>query len=209
MNYIKLPVILFILVILSGCISSIKMNPEKFAELKSENKDLMVFKIDFNYSGNQVDLYPPSKCYIFFSNSNSKGLTRYVSESVKGGNYVFVTPKNPEEEIYLNAIQCMEYRVFYNKNRLKKVKQKISTIEMQNKINYGGDIEIYWTAETFKVSDLFNLGHMGMQDDGSFTMRVNDGYEDYLDFISNKYGAKKEESHNSTDKEILRKVLQR
>ena len=125
MKYIKLPIILFILTVLSGCVSSMKMNPDKFSKLKSEKSDLMVFKVDFNYGGNQVDLYPISKCHIFFSNSNAKGLTRHISERIEGGNYVFVTPKNPEEQIYLDAIQCMEYRVFYNKTRVKNVKQKI------------------------------------------------------------------------------------
>ncbi|MES2677871.1 MAG: hypothetical protein V4612_06155 [Pseudomonadota bacterium] len=99
--------------------------------------------------------------------------------------------------------ECLEYRVFYNKSRFKKVDAKIfSFAGDSNKINYGGDIEIDWVPEIFQVTDLFLLGHLGNGDGGSFSMRITEDYPGYVEFMKNTYGFGRDKLNNSFNKNI-------
>ena len=107
----------------------------------------------------------------------------------------------------MTGAECMEYRVFYNKVRFRKIGDKIFTSsDKSDKISYGGDIEIDWIPEIFQITDLLNLGHLGNPDNGSFSMRIAEDYPNYVDFMKSNYGFDKDKLVNSFNENINREI---
>lgn len=197
MKYFKLLSLILILSCLSNCMGKFRMTPEKFSNLTAQEKsNMVVFKVNLNYSGNNVDLYPRSKCYLSFKNSTTKNLDFKISKATGYGNYVFVNLENPNDHLYLNDVRCSEYKVFYNKKRLKHVNKYLTSAHRNNKIKYGGDIDIYWIPKGFNVSDLFNLGDLGIDDNGSFTLRNKNNYNAYLRFMRQTHNVTPSQTSN-------------
>ena len=197
----------FLLLLLSNCASSFNMKKENFTSLEKEKK-IAAFKMKITYEGKEMSPTPlkdwKSYCRLYFSkdgNFFSKEFYPYKTS----GEYVFVTTDN--SDLYLTGMECLDYRVFYNKIRYKKIGTKIFSFSDNDKINYGGDLEIEWTPEIFKATDLLLLGHLGVDDKGSFTMRLTENYDKYLQFMKNSYGFEEEKSVNATDKLLLKEPV--
>lgn len=192
---------------LTSCASSFQMKQENFSSLE-KGKKIAAFGVKLVYGGKKMNTDPvadfSSYCHLYFSKDG-----KFFSEAnypyKTSGNYVFVETEN--DELYLTAIDCAEYRVLYNKMRFKSIGNKIFSFTSGDKVNYGGDLEIEWNSEIFKVSDLFLLGHFFINDHGSFTMRLTENYDHYLNFMKSAYGFEKEKSVNSADKMLLREPV--
>ncbi len=198
MPKIKNLLIIFLLIVTTSC--SRTMNSEHFVKT-DQNQQIAVFKIKFTYDGSHKNI-DSSSCHITFSDE-SDNLLKYRIKN----DYVFLSLK-PEDKIKLAHMECMSYRVFYNKIRFRKVNQKIFSAIKSDKIIYGGDVEINWVPEVFKVFDLFNFGHMGINDEGTFTMRLEDNYSDYENFMKLTYEKDSSQSINGVDKDLMGKVFE-
>jgi hypothetical protein len=91
--------------------------------------------------------------------------------------------------------------------RFKRIGNKIFSFASGDKINYGGDLEIEWNSEIFKATDLFLLGHLGINDNGSLTMRVTEDYDRYLSFMKSVYGFEKEKSVKAVEKALAKEPV--
>jgi len=192
---------------LSNCASNFQMKNDDFSSLQ-KGKKIAAFGVKLIYGGKKMSINPisdwTSYCRLYFSkDGNFFSAANYPYKI--SGDYVFIDTDN--EELYLTGVDCSEYRVFYNKMRFKKIGNKIFSFANGNKINYGGNLEIEWNSEIFKVTDLFLLGHLGVNDNGSFTIRLTDDYDSYLNFIKNSYGFEKEKSVNAVDKFLIKEPV--
>ena len=178
-NHIKNIVLILAVICISSC--SRTMKKEHFAI--DNSKKIVSFKAKLNYDGSEKD-FSSRTCQVWLSNKDDK-ILRFRTK----GDYVFVE-LDPQEEVRIGFINCMSYRVFYNKYRLKKVNKSISTpqndIEL-SKVIYVGDLEINWSPEVFRFYDLFILGHFNLQDRGPFSMKLQDNYQDFRKFMKENY----------------------
>ena len=203
---IKLFLAIISILFLSNCASILQMKPKNFSSLK-DGERIVAFKLKFTYS-NEIKNNNPladhgSFCRLYFSKDGEFFSKFYPYKSYL--DYIFVTTNN--EELYLTGAECMEYRVFYNKARFRKIGDKIFTSsDKSDKISYGGDIEIDWIPEIFQITDLLNLGHLGNPDNGSFSMRIAEDYPNYVDFMKSNYGFDKDKLVNSFDEDISREI---
>lgn len=189
---------------LSSCVSL------KMKETDLNNKDITVFNIKLNYNGKMKSLYPGDEgldsCFVYFSGSKSRGLRYKIAKAGYKDNYFFV--QNPYyEDIYLHSIRCSNFRGLYNKARLRRVHQKITSRPRRRGISYGGDIEIDWNSEIFKGSDLFNLSDMGIEDGGTFTMKIDDNYRDYINFMRSSYNYNPHKINYNVDKKLINRTF--
>jgi hypothetical protein len=204
--------IITILFMIPSCVQSLKMKPEDFSSME---KGISALNVKLNYNNKNISLYPGDEglnsCFIYFKDSESNHLKHKITKNYNRskGNYIFI-PNSNSSDIYLDSIHCLEYKVFYNKARVSTVKQRISSTSsnIKNKISYIGDVDINWISETFQTGDLLNLGAIG-RDGGSFTMRIRDNYNNYLNFMESDYSINKGKSLNSVDKKLVGKALSR
>lgn len=103
----------------------------------------------------------------------------------------------------------MTYRVFYHKTRIFKIRENLLNNVAKGRINYGGDIDINWNSEIFKISDLFYLGHLNIGDDGSFAMRVENNFYNYVNFLNYEYGINPHNVVNAFDNRNLGRIFKK
>lgn len=177
-----------------SCAGRFEMKKGHFVSEDGQQKYPTAFRIKFNYEEKNTSANPISGCRFYFSGDGLynipvigfKTSERSYEYKVKQ-DYVFV--EGDSGDIYLSAIECLNYRVLYNKIRLKRVGKKIflNHPKYNNKIAYGGDVEINWDAKEFNFTDLFIFGHMGYDDDGSFSINMKEDYVSYLKFMKEGY----------------------
>lgn len=192
---------------LSSCASNFQMKHEDFSSLQ-KGKKIAAFGVKLTHDGKKINTNPmsdfSSSCRLYFS-KDGKFFSEAAYQYKASGDYVFVDTDN--DDLYLTGVECAEYRVFYNKVRFKSIGNKIFSFANGDKINYGGDLEIEWNSEIFKLTDLFLLGHLGINDHGSFSMRVTEDYDHYLSFMKSTYGFEKEKSVKSVDKALVKEPV--
>ncbi len=169
-----------LLIALSSC-SYHKLTKQHLEEVKHSEKEVIIYNVKFKYGSKYRDISKSSPCVVHFSDQNRKPFKSLkISKEINNSNYL-VIEKDKDQRVTLDNIYCSQYRVLWNKDRYKKVKQKIDGFKHGEKFVYGGDIEINWKSKMFNISDLFYLGHMGINDKGKFSLKVTDSYKDYQD----------------------------
>jgi len=199
-------ILILSLLMLSSCIQY-TVKKEDFFNLK-ENEKITGFKTtidleDDKFNASYTDrkqLY--SFCSLILTEKENEiaSLFNYLTDN----DYVFFKTSSNDSKIYLTAVNCVQERFLYTKNRIKKIYLTIADVKDGKKVNYGGDIEIDWTPDTFKFSDLFRLGNLGVQDKGTLGINVKDEFKDYQNYLSKYYGVNKNDIGNITDKSLLK-----
>ncbi len=190
-----------------SCAGRFEMKKDGLDLTSKEAKHPTVFGIKFNYDNKKTSANPISGCRFHFSGDGSYELPLMGFNSSESSyeykvkkDYVFID--NNSGDIYLSAIECFNYRVLYNKFRLKRVQKKMLSnhTKVDGKVAYGGDLEINWDSKEFNFTDLFNFGHMGYSDDGSFSINSGKDYESYKKFMKEEYGINSDKLINVSDR---------
>jgi len=197
---IKTTILAIYLLALASCSPSLNMEKKNFDTIN--NQKIIAFKLKINYNGNHINnnflsQMFSTQCRSFFSENYYK---------IKG-DYVFLKTNNLES--YFNAIECNSYRVFYIKSRFKRIKNKIASLSKQNNntINYVGDIEVEWNSQIFKITDLFYLGHLLINDKGTLSIRKKENYSAFVEFMKNEYDIEKTNLNNAFDIDISKSIV--
>ena len=213
---IKTIILAISLLALASCSSWLNMEKKNFDIINGQK--MMAFKLKINYNGkyinnNYLSQIFHTNCRSFFSENNKvKSDDVFIKtnnlESYKvKGDYVFIKTNNLES--YLNAIECSSYRVFYVKSRFKRIKNKIASLskESDNAINYVGDIEVEWNSQIFKITDLFTLGHLFINDKGTLSIRKKENYSAFVEFMKNEYDIEETKLNNAFNIDISKNIV--
>ena len=199
---IKTTILAIYLLALASCSPSLNMEKKNFDTIN--NQKIIAFKLKINYNGNHIN-----NNFLSQIMSSTQYCRSYFSENyykIKG-DYVFLKTNNLES--YFNAIECNSYRVFYIKSRFKRIKNKIASLSKQNNntINYVGDIEVEWNSQIFKITDLFYLGHLLINDKGTLSIRKKENYSAFVEFMKNEYDIEKTNLNNAFDIDISKNIV--
>ena len=197
MNKFRKYLILLVLVGLANCTHKSRMGLNHFNF--DDKPSVAVAKVNLIYDGKKIPM-DSRTCFVNFYDEDSKVV--FLKYRVNG-DYIFMN--TDANAVYLREIRRSSYRVFYNKARTKTLVKRMDAGIRKGKFNYLGDIDIRWTPQIFKISDLFNMGALG-QDHGSFSMRVRDNYHGYLDFMRRRYGFDGRRSVDSLNRSLTRQV---
>lgn len=192
---------------LSSCIQN-TIKKEDFFNLK-ENEKITGFKAtinfndeDFNFSySDRKSFY--SYCRLSLTEKENEVLKNFTFNYLTDNDYVFFKSGSNDSKIYLTAVDCFQQKFLYSKKRIKKIYLTFTDVKDGKKINYAGNVEINWTPETFKFTDLFIFGHLGIQDEGNLKITVKDEFKDYQNYLSKYYGINKNDIGNITDEALL------
>ncbi|MFT6106076.1 MAG: hypothetical protein ACJA0S_000344 [Rickettsiales bacterium] len=191
--------LVFLISILSGCISNTvdKININKI----TEKENVAVFNVGVFYKNNKEE---SNMCSVSFVDDQGNKL-----ETTTQGKYAFLYTKS--DKLTLDRVVCVSLRVVYNQLRKYELNERISFDLDKEKINYLGDMKIYWTPELFDASDLFPFGLLGgllvTQDRGSFDSSIDNNYQDYLVFMRKNYPSLMNLVKNSTSTKVAGKSI--
>ena len=79
--------------------------------------------------------------------------------------------------------------------------------ESDNAINYVGDIEVEWNSQIFKITDLFTLGHLFINDKGTLSIRKKENYSAFVEFMKNEYDIEETKLNNAFNIDISKNIV--
>ncbi|MDD9899706.1 MAG: hypothetical protein OXT65_01860, partial [Alphaproteobacteria bacterium] len=163
---------------LMGCATS----KIKFDNMAEENA-ISILQVDVSINGKDLKEGGLSHCFVHFKQGEAK---KYIRAQYLHA-HSFIVMKSKPGPVYIDYMNCMEFKVFYNRERAHVFEKKPAFEAKANFINYAGRLSINYTPHAFSLADLIH-GFRGItKEDFRVTMKLRDDFESAKELFLEEY----------------------